>query len=201
LVTGGGIPALHRSARSAPGPDQQVAKALGHRTVVTMTREPLTRLRADLARNHGLARVTVTAVRLRELAHRNGPVGRLALAPGLVFAWWWLTVVVGAEIPPATRIGPGLRLPHAGRGVVLHPSCVIGADVTLYHRVTVGVRGSDDEVPVLGDGVYVGVNASVLGAVRVGDGARIGAGSVVISDVAPGETRVGLPERGTRRER
>ena len=162
-------------------------------TVGHVTLEPLVSLRADLERNHGMSSITVAAIRIRELAHRNGVAARLALAPLLAAAWLWLNVVIGADIPAAVRIGPGIRLPHAGRGIVLHPACVIGSHVTLYHRVTIGIRASDAEVPELGNEVYIGVNASVLGQVRVGDRARIGAGAVVVEDVAPGETRVGMP--------
>ena len=52
--------------------------------------------------------------------------------------------------------------------------------------------------PVLGDGVFVGAGAKVLGSVRVGDGARIGANAVVVHDVPPHATVVGIPARVVR---
>jgi serine O-acetyltransferase len=45
--------------------------------------------------------------------------------------------------------------------------------------------------PVIGDDVYIGAGAKVLGAVRVGHGAVIGANAVVTRDVPPYCTVVG----------
>jgi serine O-acetyltransferase len=110
----------------------------------------------------------------------------------------WVRAYVGAELPPQVVVGPGLRLPHAGRGVVLHPSVRIGADVTLYHQVTVGVR---DEQPaaVIGDRVEIGAGVKVLGPVHVGADARLGANAVVLTDVPVGATAAGVPATIRRR--
>ena len=49
--------------------------------------------------------------------------------------------------------------------------------------------------PTIGDGVVVGANAIVLGAVEIGAAARVGAGAVVVRDVPAGSTVVGLTGR------
>lgn len=46
---------------------------------------------------------------------------------------------------------------------------------------------------VIGDDVWIGANATVLGGVTIGEGAIIGAGAVVTKDVPAGETYVGVP--------
>ena len=46
-----------------------------------------------------------------------------------------------------------------------------------------------------GEGVDVGANAVIIGAVRIGDRAVIGAGSVVVKDVPPGAVVAGNPAR------
>jgi serine O-acetyltransferase len=51
------------------------------------------------------------------------------------------------------------------------------------------------DFPEIGDGVFIGAGARVLGDVRVGDGAKIGANAVVIHDVPAGATAVGIPAR------
>lgn len=106
----------------------------------------------------------------------------------------WTRFIVGAELPASVKAGPGLRLRHWGRGIILHPKAVLGARVTLFHRVTIG-QGPDGRVPVLGDDVYVGAGATILGGVVIGDGAVIGAGTVVTKSVPPGARVVGASMR------
>ncbi|WP_345714090.1 hypothetical protein, partial [Kineococcus glutinatus] len=106
----------------------------------------------------------------------------------------WVRNVIGAELPRSVAVGPGMTLPHAGRGVVVHPDARIGAQVTLHHRVTIGVRDAG-RPPHVGDGAYLGSGAAVLGAVDLGAGCRVGANAVVVHDVPPGATVVCGPAR------
>ena len=116
----------------------------------------------------------------------------LALRACRVLHVVWVELLIGAVIPTTVSCGPGLRLMHGGRGVVFHFKTRIGSNCTIYHGVTIGAR-SGNTPPVIGDNVYIGNGASVLGAITVGDGARIGAGAVVVSDVPAGATMVGVP--------
>lgn len=143
-------------------------------------------------RNTGLSRVTVFLLMNRQRAMRSHGGWRL-LSPAIrSITWGWL-LLLGAEIPAAVRIGRGLILPHAGRGVIIHPNTLIGQDVTIYHRCTIGVRGSSSDAPRIGDGAYLGAHAVVLGDIEVGARSRIGAGAVVIRDVEAGTTVTGVP--------
>ncbi|WP_156756805.1 serine O-acetyltransferase [Actinokineospora pegani] len=104
-------------------------------------------------------------------------------------------LLTGADFEPGARIGPGLRLEHPN-GLVVGARAVVGTNAFLCQRVTLGERLGDNrgpEHPVLGDNVFVGAGAAVLGSVRVGCGARIGAGAVVLHDVPAGAVAVGNP--------
>jgi len=88
-------------------------------------------------------------------------------------------------------------LPHPN-GVVMHRDAVIGVNCMIMQQVTIG-QLAEGGAPRLGDGVYVGAGAKVLGEITIGDGASIGANAVVLSDVPPGCTAVGIPARVVRR--
>ena len=49
--------------------------------------------------------------------------------------------------------------------------------------------------PVIGDEVFIGAGARVLGDIQIGDGAKIGANAVVIRDVPANATAVGIPAK------
>ena len=110
--------------------------------------------------------------------------------------------VTGIEIHPGAQIGPGFFIDH-GMGTVIGETAEIGADVTLYHNVTLG--GVSWEAvkrhPTVEDHVVIGAGAQVLGAIRIGAHSRIGANSVVVKDVPPNSVVVGVPGRILSRER
>ena len=151
-------------------------------------------------------------------ANRGKPKEQLVLALFRLAQWvrgwpapWWLLGapylafyrvavewVLGIELRFKTRVGPRLRLFH-GQALVVNEGTVLGADVTLRPSTTIGSKtladGTQSACPILGDGVDVGANVVIVGAVRIGDGATIGAGSVVVKDVPPGTVVAGNPAR------
>lgn len=151
-------------------------------------------LRGDLARQKTPAAVlTLTIWRAGQALYRKRGVLAFLLrrVVGLADALW-TRGVIGAELPKQVLAGPGLRLPHAGRGVIIHPSCVLGAGVTIYHQVTLGIRTGPPYVgPVIGDRAYLGVGARVLGDVVIGAGTTVGANALVLTSTDPGSTWVG----------
>jgi serine acetyltransferase len=102
--------------------------------------------------------------------------------------------IFAIELPPCLDVGSHLRIFH-GYGLVIHPSTVIGDDVTLRHCTTLGNKETDGLGPQIGNRVSIGCNSVVLGRILVGNDALIGAASVVIRDVAPGHTVAGNPAR------
>jgi serine O-acetyltransferase len=109
----------------------------------------------------------------------------------------WAT---GIEIHPGARIGPGFFIDH-GMGVVIGETAEIGADVTLYHGVTLGGTSLEKgkRHPTIGDRVVIGAGAKVLGAITLGADSRIGANAVVVKSVPPNSVVVGVPGQIVRR--
>jgi serine O-acetyltransferase len=96
--------------------------------------------------------------------------------------------VIGRE----AAFGPGFVLIHSD-GIVINSSVQGGADIRLEHQVTIGAERGQS--PRLGDDVFVGAGARILGAVSVGNHVRIGANAVVLDDVPDNTTAVGVPAR------
>lgn len=165
-------------------------------------RETVEALRADFAVNSATAaRVTLVVWRIGQAGHgRRDRRGFALRRVHGVLNQVWVRGFIGADLPRSVSVGPGLRLPHEGRGVILSPFSSIGSGVTLYHQVTLGVAGSERAAPVLADGCYVGAGAKLIGRVTVGVGSSVGANAVVTHDVPDGQTWVGVPARPLRRE-
>jgi serine O-acetyltransferase len=102
----------------------------------------------------------------------------------------------GIDIPFTTRIGSGFYIGHFS-GIFVNENCVIGRNCNISQGVTVGTanRGERAGNPVIGDNVYLGPGAKVIGAIRVGDHAAIGANCVVTRDVPDHAVVVGVPGR------
>ena len=99
------------------------------------------------------------------------------------------TVNKNNHIPLEAEIG-GCRLPHL-MGVVISGGAVIGNDCTIYHQVTIGVHGlAESGVLHIGNHVFIGAGAKIVGNVRIGDNCIIGANAVVTKDIPDNSTVV-----------
>ncbi len=105
-----------------------------------------------------------------------------------------IDVLCGVQINREARIGAELRVVH-GWNIKIHPATVIGDRVGIMHDVTIGTTPESDGAPTIGDDVFIGAGARVLGPVHVGNGARIAANSLVVTDVPAGATAIGVPAR------
>jgi len=98
----------------------------------------------------------------------------------------------GCIIGRGAHFGPAFVLIHS-HGVVINAAVRGGERVFVEHQVTIGAeRGAS---PVLGDRVFLGAGARVIGAIRVGSDVKVGANAVVLDDVPDGVTMVGIPAR------
>ena len=108
------------------------------------------------------------------------------------------SVVGGAIIGRGAEFGPGFVLIHSD-GVVINGAVRGGADIKIEHQVTIGAEKRQS--PEIGDGVFIGAGAKIIGPVKIGAGARVGANSVVLHDVEAHTTVVGIPAKATTKKR
>ena len=83
-----------------------------------------------------------------------------------------------------------------GTGIVIGETCVIGRNCSLLHGVTLGGTGntsSFDRHPKIGNNVFIGCQATILGDINIGDDATIGSGSLVLKPIPPRAVAVGSP--------
>jgi serine O-acetyltransferase len=102
----------------------------------------------------------------------------------------------GCIIGRGADFGPGFVLIHS-IGVVINGSVRGGRAVKIEHQVTIGAERR--ESPIIGDNVFIGAGAKIIGSVKVGNNSRIGANAVVVHDVPPDTTVVGIPAKVVRR--
>lgn len=144
---------------------------------------------------------TLTVIQIVKLLYRH--VSLRAMAWFRLASWFrdkgiplagpifrWIFFRFGLEI--TGQIEGGLYIAHPA-GTVISVS-QMGKNCSVIASVTIGMRNIW-AFPVIGDHVFIGAGARVLGDIQVGNGAKIGANSVVIKDVPDGATVVGIPGR------
>ncbi|WP_448619344.1 serine O-acetyltransferase [Geodermatophilus sp. URMC 65] len=127
---------------------------------------------------------------------RSHPQLRFVLDPVSRVVLRHYTYKYGIDVPYTTSIGSGFYIGHFG-GIVVNERAVIGRNCNISQQVTLGQanRGRRKGYPVVGDDVYLGPGAKVVGAVRIGDDVAIGANCVVTEDVPDHAVVVGVPGR------
>ena len=140
-----------------------------------------------------LARVAMTDGTLANVLYRcQESLSRAGLDVVALVPHWLNKVLNGCVIGVKARFGPGLVLIHP-IGVVINSSVRGGRNVWIESGVVIGDnRGRS---PVLGDDVFIGSGAKLIGGLSLGNGSKVGANAVVLADVPPGVNVVGIPAR------
>lgn len=120
-------------------------------------------------------------------------------ATGLANKWWRfrlsrLSRKTLIQIPWCCRIGPGFYIGHMGR-VIVNPRAKIGANGNIATGVTIGAVscGRLEGAPTIGDEVWIGTNAVVVGDITIGDDVVIAPGAYVNFDVPSHSVVIGNP--------
>lgn len=86
----------------------------------------------------------------------------------------------GFDISYRTAIGKGLYIGHFG-GIVIHGDTSIGEYCNISQGITIGIlnRGKNKGIPKIGNNVFIGPNAVIVGGITIEDSVLIGANSLV----------------------
>lgn len=123
------------------------------------------------------------------------------VSPNKILKYWYFRKKnkLGAKLGffiPAGCFGPDLKIAHYG-SIIINPHSKVGKGCTIHGNCCLGNKGdahSEDDSPVLGNGINIGQNAQIIGHVQLADGITIGSGTIVTkSFLEPGITIVGSP--------
>jgi serine O-acetyltransferase len=110
----------------------------------------------------------------------------------------WLRRRYACDLPPEIVMDFRVALVHNGLGVVINRQTVFTGYAVVFQNVTIGDRALGEriegkEAPIIGNRVFIGAGACLLGNINIGDNVIIGAGAVVTKDVPSGHRAIGNP--------
>ena len=109
------------------------------------------------------------------------------------FYFYKLSIRLGFDIP-INVFGPGLNIHHYGC-IVINPNAKIGRNCNIQQGVTIGMNHSI-ECAEIGDNVFIGTGAKIIGKVKIANGCIIGANAVVVKDfIEENSIIAGVPAR------
>jgi serine O-acetyltransferase len=105
-------------------------------------------------------------------------------------------IMYGIHIRSEIDIGPGLYIGHFGN-IFVGGKTKIGKNCNISQGVTIGWAGRGEEwgLPEIGDNVYIGPGAKILGKIKIGDNVAIGANAVVTKDLPDNAVAGGVPAK------
>lgn len=104
-------------------------------------------------------------------------------------------LMYNCSIPYEAKIGIGTRFAYGGIGVIVHKKAVIGKNCMIGSNVTIGGKSGQQNLPIIGNNVYLATGSKILGSIHIGNYATIGANAVVIKDVPERGVAVGIPAK------
>lgn len=105
-----------------------------------------------------------------------------------------LRVKYGFSIP-LNVFGPGLSIAHFG-SIVVNGNAKVGENCRIQDSVTIGATNGESDAPVIGNNVFIGSGARIIGKVNIASDIAIGANAVVVKDFnKSGITIGGVPAK------
>lgn len=140
--------------------------------------------------------IAITVYRLRVWADlKPSGISKIIFSAILEILNIWVRAAYGIHIDKQARIGKGFYIGHFG-GIRIGP-CRIGNNCSVHQQVHIcsfpgKIRQAN---PTIGDCVWIGAHAQILGNVAVASRSTIAPGAQVKSDVPAGTLVMGAPAR------
>lgn len=102
----------------------------------------------------------------------------------------------GIDLKRNTKIGKGFYIGHFS-GIVISSKAVIGNNCNISQGVTIGIAGKGENrgCPIIGNNVYIGAGAKIIGKITIGNNVAIGANAVVTKDIPDNAVVGGIPAK------
>ena len=102
----------------------------------------------------------------------------------------------GIELKGTVSIGKGFCVYHPYT-ITINPDAVLGENVNVHKGVTIGQenRGKRKGAPQIGNKVWIGINATIVGKITIGDDVLIAPNTFVNCDIPAHSVVVGNPCR------
>lgn len=111
--------------------------------------------------------------------------------------WKKIETYYNSSIPLEANVPASTIFPHQLNNIFISAHSRIGEDCVIFHNVTIGSNTLSDSKnhgsPTIGNNVYIGAGATIIGDITIGDNARIGANVTVTKSVDADTTCVSQP--------
>lgn len=105
-----------------------------------------------------------------------------------------LRVKLGYSIP-LNVFDKGLSIAHRGT-IVVNGNAKIGKNCRIQECTTIGATNGSCDAPILGDNIFIGSGARVIGNIKIGNDIAIGANALVNKNfIEDGITIAGVPAK------
>lgn len=111
------------------------------------------------------------------------------VSKALIYLVFNSVVLYTAEIDRESRFAYG------SMSVVVHSRAKIGKRVVIGQNCTIGRSLDPEDIPIIGDDVYISAGARIIGKISVGNNVIIGANAVVNKDVPDNTIVAGVPAK------
>lgn len=108
-------------------------------------------------------------------------------------------VLFNSVVPFTAEIGKGTKFAYGGVGCVIHSRAKIGDRVIIGQNTTIGRSLDPEDIPTIGNDVYISAGVRIVGNIKVGNNVIIGANAVVCKNVEDDCIVAGVPARAIRK--